>query len=112
MESRREDVPASGSGAAALLAAAIGGFTLGICAFAGDAMTAIGHALNLWNPTGPLSGVTTVAILVWLVAWIVLSRLWASRTIDQHRINLISAALFVLGLLLTFPPCMDLLQGK
>jgi hypothetical protein len=67
---------------------------------------------NIWNPTGPLSGVTGTAILAWLVAWVALSRLRAGRRVNQGRINLISGTLFVAGLLLTFPPFMDLLQGK
>jgi hypothetical protein len=104
--------PANGPGAAALLAAGIGCFALGALALAGDASPAVAHALNFWNPTGPLSGVTDIAILVWLLAWFVISRLWTVRNVRMTRINLAAAALFILGLLLTFPPVMDLLQGK
>jgi hypothetical protein len=105
-------LPPNGAGGAAVLAAAIGALVLGILALAADAFTAIGHIFNIWNPTGPLSGVTSAAILAWLLGWFVLSRLWSGRDIDLHRVNLLSAVLFVVGLLLTFPPLMDLLQGK
>lgn len=105
-------VPSNGAAAAAVLAAAIGGLALGILALAADAMAAIGRLFNIWNPTGPLSGVTSAAILAWLVAWWVLSRLWSDRNLDLRRINLWAAAMFGAGLLLTFPPFMDLLQGK
>ena len=44
--------------------------------------TAFGRVLNIYNPTGTLSGVTTGAIIVWLVAWLALNRLWRTRT---HR---------------------------
>ena len=104
--------PANGPAAAALLAAGIGGFTLGVLALAGDAFRGVARALNFWNPTGPLSGVTDVAIVVWLISWFVLARLWAGRNLRLGRINLIAAGLFTAGLLLTFPPFMDLLQGR
>jgi len=102
----------NGSGAAAILAAGIGCAVLGILAFAGDASDAIGKALNVYNPTGTLSGVTTLAILVWLVSWFALNRLWRERTVAMVGINLLSFALLAVGFLLTFPPFMDLLQGK
>jgi hypothetical protein len=107
-----EDLPPNGAAAAAVFAASIGGLVLGILALAADAMAAIGRVLNFWNPTGPLSGVTSAALLAWLVAWLVLSRLWSGRNLDLRRINLLAATLFAIGLLLTFPPFMDLLQGK
>lgn len=112
MSEEAAGAPANGPGAAALIAAAIGACTLGVLALAGDAVTGIAHALNFWNPTGPLSGVTDLAIGVWLLSWFALSRLWASRNLPLRRINLAAAVLFGVGLLLTFPPFMDLLQGK
>jgi len=107
-----EIVPANGAAAAAVLAVAIGCFVLGVCALVGDASPAVAHLLNVWNPTGPLSGVTALAIIVWLVAWFLLARAWNGRNLDLGRINLLALALISMGLLLTFPPFMDLLQGK
>lgn len=104
--------PASGPAAATLLAAAIGCASLGICALAGDASHALGRMLSFWRPTGPLSGVTDTAIVIWLLTWLVLSRLWAHREINLRRVNRLATVLFIAGLLLTFPPFMDLLQGK
>jgi len=105
-------VPPNGGAAAAVISAAIGICTLGILALAGDAVPAVARALNLWNPTGPLSGVTGLAMLAWLAAWFALARLWAARNLDFRRINIISLLLIIAGALLTFPPAMDLLQGK
>lgn len=102
----------NGAAAAALLASAIGACVLGVCALAGDAFSWVARALNLWNPTGPLSGVTALAIAVWLLSWLILSRRWAHRDLDLRRLNRIVAALYIAGVLLTFPPFMDLLQGK
>jgi hypothetical protein len=105
-------VRTSGPGAAVVLASAIGGFTLGVLALASDAFPALARMLNFWNPTGPLSGVTDIVIIVWLVSWFALSRRWVGRNPNLQRINRVAALLFVVGLLLTFPPFMDLLQGK
>lgn len=102
----------NGPGAAAILAAGIGCAALGILAFAGDAVQAIGKGLNFYNPVGTLSGVTTLAIIVWLASWLVLARTWGNRSLAINRVTGIAFALLVVGLLLTFPPFMDLLQGK
>jgi hypothetical protein len=102
----------NGPGAAAILAAGIGCAAMGILAFAGDASGAIGKALIFYNPTGALSGVTTLAIILWLLSWFVLNRLWRSETVEMVNVNIAAFALLAVGFLLTFPPFMDLLQGK
>lgn len=102
----------NGLAAAAILAAGIGCAALGILAFAGDASDTIGRLLNIYNPTGTLSGVTTGAIIIWLVAWFTLNRLWRTRTVAMGGINVVAFALLAVGFLLTFPPFMDLLQGR
>lgn len=103
---------ANGPGAAAVLAAGVGCLTLGVLALAGDAMAPVARLLNLWNPTGPLSGVTGAAIVAWLLVWALLGRLWRRRTVNMARVNMASMLMIVAGLLLTFPPFMDFLQGK
>ena len=102
----------NGPGAAAILAAGIGCAALGILALAGDASQAIGSFLNFYNPAGTLSGVTTVAIIIWLAAWFVLGSLWGKKSVALGTVNLVAFALLLVGVLLTFPPFMDLLQGK
>jgi hypothetical protein len=102
----------NGPAAAAILGAGIGCAAVGILSFAGDASNAIGRLLNIYNPTGTLSGVTTVAIIVWLLMWFALNRAWRTRTVAMGRINAAAFALLAVGFLLTFPPFMDLLQGK
>jgi hypothetical protein len=102
----------NGPGAAAILAAGIGSGVLGIFAFAGDASAAIGKAFSFWGPTGALSGVTLCAIVVWLLSWFGLSRLWGQRDVNLGRVTLAALVMLAAGLLLTFPPFMDLLQGK
>lgn len=111
MSTSGNTVPAipNGSGAAAMLAAAVGSLVLAVIAFAGDKSAPIKNSLNFYKPTGPLSGVTTVAIVVWLLVWGFLEWRWGKRTVAMSRINRASLAMLVLSILLTFPPIVDLL---
>lgn len=106
-----ETIP-NGPGAAAILAAGIGCAAVGILALAGDVSVSISKLLNVYNPTGPLSGVTSLAIIVWLVSWFILNQQWRTKTVVLAKINVVAFIGLAIGLLLTFPPFMDLLQGK
>ena len=99
----------NGSGAAAILAAGIGSFALAVLACAGDKSAAVKNSLIFYKPTGPLSGVTTAAILIWILAWGILEWRWRNRTVAGGRISVVALALLGLSLLLTFPPIVDLL---
>lgn len=109
---RTTDELRNGSGAAAILSAGIGCAAIGVLAFWGDASDAMGKALDIYNPSGTLSGVTTLGIVVWLLAWLGLNQLWRGRTIETLKVNVASFGLLALGFLLTFPPFMDFLQSK
>ena len=102
----------NGPGAAAILAAGIGCFAVGLFATLGDAFPALARFFTFYLPTGPLSGVTISAILVWLVAWLVMSQSWKAGTVALAKVTIAAFVLLALGVLLTFPPFMDLLQGK
>jgi hypothetical protein len=102
----------SGPGAAAIVAAGAGSLALGLLAFAGDASPRLKPVLSLWPPSGPLSGVSTAAILVWLAVWLILGRLWGRRDVNLAWANGAAFAMLAGGMLLTFPPFMDLLQRK
>lgn len=101
----------NGAGMAAILAAGIGCAALGIFDFLGDAIPAIGRFFSFYAPTGTLSGVTDCAIAVWLVSWFVLARRWRGRNVVMGHC-FAAFALLLVGVLLTFPPLIDLLQGK
>ncbi|RUV54215.1 hypothetical protein EOA85_25755 [Mesorhizobium sp. M5C.F.Ca.IN.020.29.1.1] len=60
--------------------------------------------MNFYNPVGPLSGKTTVTIIVWLVAWYGLSRIWQRETVNMRAVNVAALVLLGIGFLLTFPP--------
>ena len=98
----------NGSGAAAILAASIGSFALAVLAFAADKSVAIKDSLNFYKPTGPLSGVTTIAILTWFFIWGILDWHWRSKTIAMGRTNTVALIMLGLSLLLTFPPIVDI----
>lgn len=98
----------NGAGAAAILAAGIGSFLLAVFAIAGDSSAALKSFFIFWKPTGPLSGVTTCAIVAWIAIWAVLHARWRNRTVALARINTIASVLLLLSLLLTFPPIADL----
>ncbi|HEY1806300.1 MAG TPA: hypothetical protein VGG45_17640 [Terracidiphilus sp.] len=97
----------NGPGAAAVLAAGIGSLAVAVFAILADKVAAIKTLMNFYTPTGPLSGVTTCAILAWLAAWFILHRRWRTRQISS-RSNTVALILLFLGLLLTFPPIADL----
>ena len=110
------DTPASpkssamtnGFGAAAILSAGVGCIALTVLAIAGDKSSLIKRTLNFYKPTGPLSGVTTVAILIWLFTWLILEWRWRKRTVAASFILVAALALLALSLILTFPPVADL----
>ncbi|MDR3736535.1 MAG: hypothetical protein P4L10_13495 [Acidobacteriaceae bacterium] len=99
----------NGPGAAAILSAGIGCFAIGIFGFAADKSAAIKSHFILYKPTGPLSGQTTLAIILWLVSWAILAQAWKGKTVSLKRITLTAFILLGLSLLLTFPPLIDLL---
>lgn len=102
----------NGAAGAAILAAGIGCFAVSLCGWLGDAVPALGRFFTFYHPTGPLSGVTTTAIIVWLLSWFVLSRAWHGKSLSMGRINLIAFLLLIAGFLLSFPPIGDFLRGK
>ncbi|MGP8251184.1 MAG: hypothetical protein ACLQHF_04070 [Terracidiphilus sp.] len=98
----------NGPGAAAVLAAGIGAFALGLFAVMADKVLSIKIWMNFSNPTGPLSGVTTCAVIVWLAAWTILQMRWRGRELRFAPIGAAALVLLALGILLTFPPFADL----
>ncbi|MFY9854911.1 MAG: hypothetical protein WAK26_13635 [Terracidiphilus sp.] len=98
----------NGSGAAAILAAGIGSFLLALLAIAADNSAYLKSLLNFYKPSGPLSGVTTTTVVVWLIVWGILEWRWRNRTVALGRINAVALLLLGLSLLLTFPPIADL----
>jgi hypothetical protein len=110
-EDSSQEIP-NGPAAAAILAAGLGCLSVSLLGWLGDFLPSLAHFFIFYPPTGPLSGVTTTAILFWLLVWAVLSRLWRGKTVSLGKISIIALLLVLAGLLLSFPPIGDALQGK
>ena len=95
--------------AAAMLAAGIGCFFLGLTTSLAQGSKIIGSMLNFYNPVGPLGGKTIVAVVFWLVAWGILAGRWKGQSTDFGKIYRVTLILVALGLIGTFPPFFDLL---
>ncbi|GAN76646.1 hypothetical protein [Acidisphaera rubrifaciens] len=104
--------PPNGPGAAAVLGTGIGVAALGVFALAGDALPPVARLFDIYHPTGPLSGVTSGAIAVWLLSWLGLHLLWRDRSVRLGPVVAAAAIGFAVGLVLTFPPAMDAIQGR
>jgi hypothetical protein len=98
----------NGKAAAALGAGGIGAFVMGLVTTLSEAPSSFGSALNWYNPAGPLSGKTTVAVIVWLIAWAILGNQWKDKDVDFDKISMIALVLLLLGILGTFPPFFEL----
>ena len=96
----RDDV-ANGAALASFLAAGIGAFALGVIVILNEAGLAVPA---LYGPAGGVSGRTTLAAAIWLVAWAALHKRWSERQLDGSRVVSATLALIGLGVLLTFPP--------
>jgi hypothetical protein len=99
----------NGSIVAAMLASGIGCFVYGILICMAQGSKAIGGILNFYDPVGPLSGKTTVAVVVWLVAWVILGSKWKDQQVDFGKMYKVTLILVGLGLLGSFPPFFDLM---
>jgi len=97
----------NGPGAAAILAAGIGSFALGLLAIVADKSAFLKNLFNFYKPTGPLSGVTTSAIFAWLLCWSILEWRWRRKNVPLLRVNTVAFVLLGLSLLLTFPTFAD-----
>ena len=63
----------------------------------------------LYAPAGGVSGRTTLATIVWLMAWAVLHNRWKSREIAPGGVGAVTLFLIAAGVLGTFPPVWGLL---
>jgi hypothetical protein len=97
----------NGAALAAFMAAGVGSFAMGLVVILNEA--GLFTAPSLYGPAGGVSGRTTIAVVLWLLAWAVLHRICNSRQLDARRAVTITAILTTLGILGTFPPLWALL---
>ena len=102
-----------GAAAAALLAAAIGIFVLGL-------VTSLAEATRIWerfadfkewlawdDEVGPLSGKSSLGLIAWAATWPVLHLLLYRRDRVILAASAISFVLFVAAMVLMFPPVFE-----
>ncbi len=108
---RKTDIK-NGPAAAAFVAAGIGALALGVITTLSEANATISNALNLYNPTGPLTGKIIFEVLVWAIAWVVLDSLWGDRQVNFKFAFAATLILIALGFLGTFPIFFNVVAGK
>ena len=92
----------NGAAMAAFLGAGIGAFAMGLIVILNEA--GIFAAPAIYGPAGGVSGRTTLAVVVWLIAWGLLHRRWTDRELTSGRIYAVTLLLTGIGVLLAFPP--------
>ena len=97
----------NGEAMAAIVAAAIGTFAMGLFVILAEAGVYSAPALHAG--AGGVSGRTTFAIVVWLAAWALLHRGWRGRQMTPGGPFGAAVALILLGLIGLFPPVWTLL---
>ncbi len=98
----RNDVPPNGAALAAFLGAGIGSFAMGFVIILNE--LGIFTPPTLYAPSGGVSGRTTLAAVLWLIAWAVLHHRWKGRHVAPGRVILWMLILIAMGLVLSFPP--------
>jgi hypothetical protein len=101
----------SGPAAAAILAAGIGCFAMGLVTTLAAGFSALSNAIAFVKPVGPLSGKSDIAIAAYFVAWLVLYGLWRKRHVNIGPVGTATLILVGLGIIGTFPTFYDLFVG-
>jgi hypothetical protein len=98
---------ANGGAMAAFLGAGIGAIAMGAFVLLNE--LGLFAAPSLYAAAGGVSGRTTFATIVWLMAWGVLHARWKARDIAPGRVYAMTLTLTAIGVLATFPPVWGLL---
>ncbi|MFO7644183.1 MAG: hypothetical protein R6W95_07350 [Desulfosarcina sp.] len=92
---------------AAIVASGIGCLVIGLLTTGAVISEGLKNILNWWNPAGPLSGKTSVGVIVWLVTWAIFHFLWKDQEAEVKKTMTITLILIALGFVLTFPPVFE-----
>lgn len=110
--SGQETTKPFGPVAAAFLAAGIGSIVLGLLTTIAEASATFADKLNWYNPVGPLSGKTLIAVIVFAASWLVLHFVLRRKEPAQGVVFWVTGLLAVSGFLLTFPKFFDLFASN
>jgi hypothetical protein len=113
----------SGPAAASMIAAGIGSVVLGLGVLANEYSAGIKSAIGIdfnaflqfdksfgiGSGVGPLSGTVTLAVIAFVVSWVVLHFAWRGKEVDLGRAFVATLILLGIGFALTFPPIFQIL---
>lgn len=114
MNTPQTDTKPNGPVAAAFVAAGIASLVLGIFVtlneFSPDINTFLKWDANygLGKGVGPLSGKVGMAVIGYVVSWVLLHMMWRGKEMNFRTVLLASLVLIGLGFALTFPPIFKL----
>ena len=106
MDVTEESRSANGAAVAAVLAAGIGAFAVGLVVILNEA--GVFAVPALYGPAGGVSGRTSLAALIGVTGWAVLHGRWKHRQIDARGVRVLALILIGVGILLTLPPVWQL----
>ncbi|MFN8629234.1 MAG: hypothetical protein U0838_02625 [Chloroflexota bacterium] len=112
------DTKPNGPVAAAFLAGGIGSLALGVLVclneLGGDISKFLAFDKNfgLGSGVGPLSGKAIIAVLAFVISWVILHFAFRGKEVAFGRVFTIALVLVAAGFLLTFPPVFDLFAPK
>jgi len=101
---QNSDTISNGPGAAAILSAGLGCFLVGFFSLFAAVYPPASKFFTFYPSVGDISGITASAVVIWLVAWHILFKVWHNKTVQMGWVNLLAFIMLILGLLLTFPP--------
>lgn len=103
-----------GPGAAAMLAAGIGIFILGLFTTLNEASEGINDFLDGFGGetgVGPLAGKVIMASFAFFLSWLVFGFIWKDKEVDIKKIFWTGLAFGIGGAILTFPPVFEAFAG-
>lgn len=89
--------------AAAFLSAGIGSLVLGVLTTLAEASESIKSSLEWSKSVGPLIGKTLLAVIAFVVSWVILHVVLRGKDPDPKKVFTWTAVLVAAGLILTFP---------
>jgi hypothetical protein len=103
-----------GPGAAVMISAGIGIFVLGLLTTLAVISADVKSFVLWWEwgqGVGPLAGKSTLAVLSWLISWLILDLWWRKKDVELKPAFYIGLTLGILGAIGTFPPFFELFHS-
>ena len=97
-----------GVAVATIISAGIGAAVLGLNVMLSEASPAFKELMKWSNAVGPLSGKSLVAVIVWLVSWVLLHALLKNKDVEINKAWKVTLFLILIGWIGTFPPVFEM----